>query len=33
LIASAGWTVFFAITMAMAAPALVLLAFVPKSES
>jgi PAT family beta-lactamase induction signal transducer AmpG len=32
LIASAGWTVFFAITMAMAAPALVLLAFVPKAS-
>jgi PAT family beta-lactamase induction signal transducer AmpG len=32
LIASAGWTVFFATTMAMAAPALVLLAFVPKEK-
>jgi PAT family beta-lactamase induction signal transducer AmpG len=32
LIAAAGWTVFFATTMAMAAPALVLLAFLPKEH-
>jgi PAT family beta-lactamase induction signal transducer AmpG len=33
LIAAAGWTVFFATTMAMAAPALLLLAFVPKEDA
>jgi MFS transporter, PAT family, beta-lactamase induction signal transducer AmpG len=33
LIAAAGWTAFFATTMAMAAPALVLLMFVPKEDS
>jgi MFS transporter, PAT family, beta-lactamase induction signal transducer AmpG len=32
LISAAGWPVFFATTMAMAAPALVLLAFVPKES-
>lgn len=33
LIDAAGWTVFFATTMAMAAPALILLTFVPKEEN
>jgi MFS transporter, PAT family, beta-lactamase induction signal transducer AmpG len=33
LIAAAGWTAFFATTMAMAAPALLLLAFVPKEDT
>ncbi len=33
LISSAGWSVFFATTMAMAAPALVLLWFLPREES
>jgi MFS transporter, PAT family, beta-lactamase induction signal transducer AmpG len=33
LIDAAGWTVFFATTMVMAAPALVLLTFVPKDEA
>jgi PAT family beta-lactamase induction signal transducer AmpG len=33
LISAAGWSVFFATTMAMAAPALVLLWFLPREES
>ena len=33
LIAAAGFSVFFATTMAMAAPALVLLAFLPRDQT